>query len=104
MGGGHLRKGEGLHAGGEAGESLRLLKMSSVVRLVEASGMLKMSSVVRATRKRRSNLFVSAKQAVLTKENGQNRQHISSPKRKEEISQLILKEEKPGDEHKRVDQ
>ena len=56
------------------------------------------------TEKRRSYLSVSVRQAVLTKENGQNSHQISYPKRQEESSQLILKEGKTGDEHKRVDE
>ena len=55
------------------------------------------------TEKRRSNLFVSAKKAVLTKENGQTSHLISFPKIKEESSRLIL-EGKTGNEHKRVDE
>ena len=55
------------------------------------------------TETRWSNLFVSAQKAVLTKQNGQNSHLISSPKRKEESSRLLFKEEKTGDEHKRLD-
>ena len=165
MGDGHLRKGEGLHAPGEAGGNLRAVedvlrgegrqaaseegavlpveRVGAVDAVVVEEGLpvgrvgaaaavdcscCRTCDVIpppnkgqkkreeqsnsgaiippppQETEKRRSNLFVSAKQAVLTKENGQNSHHISSPKIKEESSQLILKEGKTGDEHKRVDE